>query len=112
MGILINLLVSAIAVVVCAYVIPGVAVDSIWTALIVAVVLGVLNAFIKPILSILTLPITILTLGLFSLVINALIIMLVDWLVPGFTVDGFIPALIFSIGLSLISSLLHSLTRS
>jgi putative membrane protein len=110
MGILINWLVSGLAILVSAYILPGVHVSSLAAALVTAVVLGVVNAFIKPILVILTLPITILTLGLFTLVINALLILLTAKLVPGFQVDGFLWAVIFSIVLSLINSFLHKLT--
>ena len=109
MNILINWLVSALAILVTAYLLPGIVVTSFTSALVAAVVLGVINAFIKPILLILTLPINILTLGLFTLVINALVIILAARLVPGFKVDGFWWALIFSIILSLINSFLHKL---
>lgn len=109
MSILLNWLLSALAIIVAAYLLPGVKVDSFVTALVVAVVLGVINAFLKPILLFLTLPITILTLGLFSLVINALLVMLSAAIVPGFVVDGFWWALIFSILLSFINAFLHSL---
>jgi putative membrane protein len=81
---LINLFFTTIFVVLLAYVMPGVTIDSFITALIVAAVLGLLNIFIKPILVLFTLPVTILTLGLFLLIINALIIILCDSLVDGF----------------------------
>ena len=101
-----KLIISAISVVITAYLLPGVHVRDILTALIVAVVLALLNGIVKPILIILTIPVTILTLGLFLLVINAFMIMLAGNLVPGFQVDGFWWALLFSIILSLITSLL------
>lgn len=110
MNIIINWLVSALAILVAAYILPGVQVSSFTTALVVAVVLGIINAFLKPILLILTLPINILTLGLFTFVINALIIILTSDLVPGFKVQGFWWALIFSIVLSIINSFLHQLS--
>lgn len=106
MSILINWLVSGLAILVTAYLLPGVHVLSFTSALVAAVVLGVINAFIKPILIILTLPINILTLGLFTFVINALVIILTANLVPGFKVDGFWWALAFSVVLSLINSFL------
>lgn len=106
MGILINWFLSALAIFVAAYVLPGVDLESFVTALVVAVVLGVINAFIKPVILILTLPINILTLGLFTFVINALVILLVNAVVPGFKVDGFLWALIFSILLSVINIIL------
>lgn len=96
-------------IVVAAYVLPGVHVDGFFVALVVAVMLGVINAFVKPILTLLTLPITILTLGLFIFVINAFMIMLVAYLVPGFRVDGFFWALIFSIIISLMNAFLSRL---
>lgn len=108
MQVIINILISAIAVIASAYILPGVHVNNFLTAVVVAILLGVINAVIKPILIILTLPITIISLGLFLLVINALIILLVSAIVPGFTVDGFIWALVFSIVLSLVSAFLST----
>jgi putative membrane protein len=95
-------LISALAILVAAYLVPGVFVTP-FGALIAAVVLGALNLFIRPILIILTLPINILTLGLFSLVINALLISLTSYLVEGFLVVGFWEAFLFSIVLSIIN---------
>jgi putative membrane protein len=109
MGFLVRLLLTAVAVVVGAYILPGVRVDSFTTALIVALVLGLLNLIVKPILVILTLPITILTLGLFYLVINVVIIYITDYLVSGFSVNGFIPALLFSLLVALINAVLGGL---
>ncbi|MEJ0053445.1 MAG: phage holin family protein [bacterium] len=97
MLLLIHWLISGLAIIVAAFLLPGVAVAGFGTALIVAVVLGLLNIFLKPILTLLTLPVNILTLGLFSLVINAVIILLVSMVVPGFRVDGILAALLFSI---------------
>lgn len=108
---LINWVISALAVVVAAYLLPGVHVSSFVTALIVAVVLGIINAFVKPLLLILTLPITIVTLGLFTLVINAFLILLTSYLVPGFVVDGFWWALIFSVVLSAVNWFLSELKK-
>jgi putative membrane protein len=101
-----RLIISAISVVITAYLLPGIHVKDLFTALVVAIVLALLNGIVKPVLIILTIPVTILTLGLFLLVINALMIMLAGNLVPGFQVDGFWWALLFSIILSLITSLL------
>ena len=97
MQILIHWLLSALAIMVAAYLLPGVHLAGFFPALVAAVVIGLVNTFIKPVLIILTLPINILTLGLFTLVINALLIMLASALVPGFTVDGFGWAILFSI---------------
>ncbi len=110
MNILVNWLVSALAVLASAYLLPGVAVTSFVTALVAALVLGILNAFIKPLLILLTLPINIVTLGLFTLVINAGLIMLAANMVDGFTVNGFWWAVIFAIVLSIVNSVFGSLT--
>ena len=108
---LVNLIVSTLAVIISAYILPGVKVDGFLTAVVVAVILGVVNMFIKPVLIFLTLPLTILTLGLFTFVINALLILLVSNIVPGFKVDGFLWALIFSLVLSVVSSFLYSIAK-
>jgi len=104
MNLVFRILLSAIAVLVLAYFLPGVNVANFTTAIIVAAVLGLLNAIVK----ILTLPITIVTFGLFLLVINASIILLADKFVNGFNVSSFWTALLFSILLSLAQSLLYS----
>jgi len=110
MGFIIKLLLTGVAVVVSSYILPGVHVDGFGSALIVALVLAILNAIVRPILVFLTIPVTFLTLGLFLLVINALIIMLADYLVDGFNVDGFLWALIFSIILSIITAIIDLVT--
>lgn len=89
-----------------AHMLPGIHIDSFWTSIIVAFVLAILNGILKPILVLLTLPITVLTLGLFLFVINALIILLAGNFVNGFEVDGFWWALLFSLLLSIITSLM------
>lgn len=109
MGFLVRLLLTAVAVFAGAYLIPGVEVKNFWTAIIVAIVMGLLNLVVKPILVILTLPITILTLGLFYLVINVVIIYLTDYFVTDFTVRGFVPALLFSLLVALINAVLGGL---
>ncbi len=106
MELLINILLSTIAVFVTGYILPGVKIDSWTTALILAIVLGIINAIIRPILLILTLPINILTLGLFTFVIIALCVLLASWLVPGFHVNGFWWAMAFGIILALVNSFL------
>ncbi len=98
-------------IVVAAYIVPGVHVSGFITALAVALVLGVVNAVLKPLLIILTLPITLLTLGLFALVLNAVLILLVGWIVPGFIVDGFLSALVFGIVLSISNTFLGFLGK-
>ncbi|MEK7165365.1 MAG: phage holin family protein [Patescibacteria group bacterium] len=104
-----NLLVSGIAVFISAYILPGITVDTFWTAIVVSVLLGIANAVLKPILILLTLPITILTLGLFTFVINAILVIFVSSIVPGFAVAGFWWALMFSLVLSLVNSFLNTL---
>ena len=101
---ILNLLLSTLAVMMASYLLPGVQVASFFQAVLVAVVLGIVNTVIKPLLTILTLPLTLLTLGLFSLVINGLMVMLVDNVLPGFSVEGFFNAIIFSLVLSLLST--------
>ncbi len=111
MNILIKLLLNAVAVFVLAEVLNGVYVDNYITSLIVAAVLSVLNVLVKPILIILTLPVTILTLGLFLFVVNALIILLADKLIDGFSVDGIWTAILFSVLLCILQSVLHSFLK-
>lgn len=108
MRIIVNWVLSAVAVMIVAYVLPGVAVSGWFVALAVAVVLGLINAVLRPILIILTLPINILTLGLFTLVINALLVLLASKIVPGFSVDGFWRAIAFSLLLTLVNAVLGS----
>jgi len=100
-----KLILRTILVIFIAYIIPAVQIDSFWTALLVAITLAILNGFLKPLLIIITIPFTILTFGLFLLVINAGIIMIADALISGFTVEGFWWALLFSLVLSFFSSL-------
>lgn len=109
---LIRLILSALAVFICATVLPGAHVDGFLIAIVVAAVLAILNVLVKPVLVILTIPITIVTLGLFLLVINTLLVLLADWLIPGFSVDSFWWALIFSILLSIINSVFGGLKDS
>lgn len=109
MNLLIKLLISTIIVFVLSYFLPGVHVTNLTGALMVAVVLGLLNTFLKPILILLTIPVTFFTLGLFLLVINAIIILICDYFIAEFYVNGFISALLFSILLSIIQSILNKI---
>jgi putative membrane protein len=109
MKLIFNWLVQAVAIVIAAYILPGVTVENFLAALVLAVVLGAINTFIKPVLIVLTLPLTIVTLGIFILVLNALLIMLASAIVPGFAIAGFWSAFLFAIVLSLVSAFLHSL---
>ncbi|WP_177761127.1 phage holin family protein [Flavobacterium sp. I3-2] len=104
MNFIIRLIVSSVLVMLTETIIPGVSIESWSSALWVVVALAVLNAIVKPILQLFSLPITILTLGLFSLVINAIIVLLAEYFVSGFVVGGFLNALFFSIVLSILQS--------
>lgn len=108
MNLILRILLTALAVLVLQKILPGISVPSYGTAIWVAIALGILNAFVKPILVIFTLPATIFTLGLFLFVINAIIIMLAGEFVTGFEVSGFWYALLFSILLSFLQSVLYS----
>lgn len=105
------MLLTAVAVVIIAKFLPGVEVTDFVNAMFVAIVLGFLRITVQPILVILTLPATILTLGLFLLVINAIIILLAGYFVDGFSVAGFWTALLFSILLSMFQSVLYSFLK-
>ncbi|HQQ95944.1 MAG TPA: phage holin family protein [Cyclobacteriaceae bacterium] len=112
MNIIIRFLLSGVAVMLTAYLLPGTHIQDYWAALLVAVLISASNVVVKPILILFTIPITILTLGLFLLVINAVIILMVDYFVDGFSVDGFLWALAFSLILSVFNSLFADLTKS
>ncbi|MEN8886383.1 MAG: phage holin family protein [Winogradskyella sp.] len=111
MNLIMRLLINALAVFILAHLLDGVTVNGYTGAIIVALVLSILNILVKPILIILTLPVTILTLGLFLLVINALIIGLADRLIDGFEVSSFWTAILFSVLLSLLQSVLQSVLK-
>ena len=108
MNFILKIVLTAVAVLVIAHFLPGVSVVNFTSSVIVAIVLALLRVTIKPLLIILTLPVTIVTLGLFLLVTNALIILLADNLIDGFNVTGFWIALIFSLILSVFESILYS----
>jgi putative membrane protein len=112
MRFIINIITTSLAVVLSAYLLPGVSVDSMLTAILIALVLAILNLLVKPILVLFTLPITVMTLGLFLLVINAVIVIIADKLVDGFTINGFWWAVLFSIVLTIVVSLLESLAEA
>ena len=112
MKIIFRILVTAIAVVLTAYIVPGVVVAGLGTALLVALVLGIINVTIRPILWLLTLPLTLITLGLFTFILNALLFWLTGLLVPGFHVYGFLAALLGSLIVSIFSALGNHLIRS
>ena len=106
-----GLIVNALSIFIVSYLLSGIYVDSIWTALIVALILSIFNVTLKPLLILLTIPITILTFGLFLVVINVIILMTVDYLLAGFGVDGFFWAIIFSVLVSIVNSILFDLSK-
>jgi putative membrane protein len=111
MRLLINWFVYSLAIGIAAYILPGVRLDGIFAALVAAMILGFVNGFLRPILFFFTLPLTILTLGLFTFVLNALMVLLAASIVPGFHVNGFWWALLFSFILSIVVFFLGELTE-
>lgn len=107
MNFILQLLLTALAAFLAAKLTPGVNITSYWTAIILALVLGLLDVFVKPILEFISIPVTLLTLGLFMLVINAVIILLASWIISSFQVSGFWAALLYSIIFSVVSWLLN-----
>ena len=107
MNYIIKILLTAIAVFILAKILPGVSIESYFTSIVVAIVIGLLDSLVKPILIIFTIPITIVTLGLFLFIINAFIILIADYFVNGFVVNNIIWAAIFSMLLSLLQSVLY-----
>lgn len=106
-----NLLIYSIAVYATAQLLPGVTLNSFMTAVVVTIILGIVNAFVKPVFILLTLPVSILTFGLFTFIINALMILLVDAVIAGFEVRSFWWALLFSLVLSVMSAAIFSLAN-
>ncbi|HEV3087641.1 MAG TPA: phage holin family protein [Candidatus Elarobacter sp.] len=111
MGFLIRLVVNAVALIAVAYIVPGIHISGFGAALIAALILGIVNAILRPILIILSLPLEIVTLGLFTLVINALLFWLVGALHVGLTVDGFWPAFWGALVMSIVSWVISLFTR-
>ncbi len=108
MQILLALVLNAVALLATTYVVPGFKIDSFTTALLAAIVLGVVNTFVKPILSFLSAPVTIITLGLFAFVINAVMLFIVSAVVPGVMISDWLTAILAAIVLSIVSTLLSS----
>ena len=111
MYILLKWFIATAAIIITGLIIPGITVASLWTALWLALFLGLLNVTLKPVLIFLTLPINIVTLGLFVFVINAAIILLASTVIKGFQVEGFLAALLFSVVLSIIGYLMNLLIK-
>jgi putative membrane protein len=111
MGLLLTWVFSSLSLLGGAYLLPGVSVESFGVAMLVALLLGLVSVTLKPILKILTLPINILTLGLFGLVVNGLLILLVDSLVAGFSVEGLLSAILLSLITSLLMAVFGGLVK-
>jgi putative membrane protein len=110
-GLLASLVVNTLSIFTASYLLDGVSVNSFSTALIMAVILAVLNVTVKPFLILVTFPITLLSLGLFLVVINIIVMMIADSIVVGFHIDGFIWALLFSIVVSIVNGVLFELSK-
>jgi putative membrane protein len=106
MGFLVRVLVNTATIALAAAIVPGMRVDGVWPALLAGLVLGLVNALVRPVLVVLTLPLTVLTLGLFLLVLNGICLALTAWLVTGFDLDGFLPAVLGALVISVVSWIL------
>lgn len=111
MHVIVALVLNALALLATAYIVPGFHVADFTSAVIAAVVLGLINTFIRPILDFVSAPVTVLTLGLFGFIINAAVLYLASLFVPGFTLDGFLPAVLGGIVLTFVATILVSLTK-
>ncbi len=109
MRLLLSLLFNALALIITAYLVPGFRVADFQTAILATIVLGIINIIIKPILLLLTAPINLLTLGLFTFVVNAVILFMVSWFVKGLTIDGWLPAILAAIVFSVVSTAMSML---
>lgn len=106
-----KVIIAAIALWLASVIVPGIDYNGLTALLLAGLLLGLVNAFVRPVVTILTLPITLLTLGLFLLVVNAAMIGLVGWLIPGFEVDGLVPAILAAIVTGVVSWIGHGLLR-
>jgi len=116
MGLLLALLLNALALIITSKIVPGFVVSDFWSAVLAAIVLGVINTFIKPVLLILTFPLNIVTLGLFTFVINALVLVMATAVVPGLTITNFWPtgilaALVLSVVSTILSLVLKDISK-
>lgn len=109
MKLIFKLAINVFALFVVAYLVPGFVLDNLWSALVTAVIIGVVNTFIKPVLHLIALPISILTLGIAAFLINVSLLYLISFFVPGFTIESFLTAIIASILLSFVSWFLHKI---
>lgn len=111
MNIILALVLNSLALLATAYIVPGFKVVDFQTAVLAAIVLGVVNTFIKPALVFLTAPLTVLTLGLFAFVVNAIVLWIVAAFVGGVTIDGLLPAILAAVVLSVVSTALSTLVK-
>ncbi len=109
LNILIKWILNAVTLIVIAYIVPGFHISSFYTALILVILLGIINITIKPVLLILTLPINILTLGLFTFIINGLLLLFLSSIIKGFNIDGIWPAILASILISILNFFMHQI---
>ena len=110
MNFIIKVLVNAAALWVAARFVPGIdLVADVWQILLIALVFGLINTFLKPILKVLSFPVIILTLGLFAIIVNVILLAITAWLMEGLTIDGFLPALLGSIVISIVSAILSAI---
>ncbi|WP_205504415.1 phage holin family protein [Rufibacter psychrotolerans] len=109
MGFILKIIVTGIVALVLAQFFPGVTIDGITGAILLALVLAVLNAIVRPVLVLLTIPVTFMTLGLFLLVINAIILYMADYLLDGFNVSGLLTAILFSLVLSIATAIIDAI---
>ena len=108
---LLKWLIYTVAIIITAYILPGVAVSGVFAALVAGLILGLINTFIRPILLILTLPINVLSLGLFTLIINALLVLLASAIVPGFSITSFWSALLFGLVLAIVNAAIKAIIQ-
>ena len=104
---LITWLLASLALLITAYIIPGIQIEGIWAAFLASAVLGLINAVLKPVFVILTLPVTIVTIGIFLLFINPIMLWIAGSITPKFKVDGFVPAILGSIGLAIVTAVIN-----
>lgn len=111
MKLALRLTINVLALFVVAYIVPGFVIGDIWSAIVASIVIGVVNTFIRPIIQLFTLPLSILTFGIFAFLINVVLLWGVSFVVPGFEIESFTSALLGSLALSLVSWFLHKLAR-
>jgi len=112
MKLIVRLAINVFALFVVEYLVPGFSLSGIWTAVVAAVVIGIVNTFIRPVIQIIALPISILTFGIAAFLINVLLFYVASMLVPGFVIESFTTALVASIVLSLVSWFMHKLASN